>query len=153
MNQRQLAHSSTVVEAMDWSGEQCAPLDPSPLAALRRAFVGMDRTALVMAAMWLFIAAVSAMDVYFSIKYEYALTAEEMNPIGPWLMRLDGGSVGLFMACKFFGNLVALGALQLLYFHYRRVCLVATAVLCAAQCVLAALLLSHTVDVLLGLAP
>lgn len=138
---------------MEWTAEPWAAVASSPLAALRRAIVGLDRTALVMAAMWLFIAAVSAMDVYFSIKYEYALTAEEMNPIGRWLMRLDGGSVGLFMACKFFCNLVALGILQLLYFHHRRLCLVATAVLCAAQCVLAALLLSHTVDVLLGLAP
>src|SRR5262245_48032614 len=69
----------------------------------------IEASALVLALMWVFIAAVSAIDVYCSIKYELELGVEELNPVGRWLMAVDGGSVGLFMACKFLGNLVALG--------------------------------------------
>ena len=56
-----------------------------------------------------------------------------MNPVGRWLLDLDGGSVSLFMACKFFCNLLALTALQVLYALHRPVCLAAAAVMTVAQ--------------------
>lgn len=98
-------------------------------------------SAVILVAMWLFIAIVSALDVYCSIKYQFELLADEMNPLGRWLMQLDGGSVALFMACKFLGNLVVLGTLQLLYLRRYRLCLLAAAVLTAVQGGLAMLLL------------
>jgi len=91
--------------------------------------------------MWLFIAAVSALDVYMSIKYQYRLIDEEWNPLGRWLMAIDGGSVGLFLSCKFFGNVVTLAVLQALYFSYRTLCLIATSVLMVLQGFLAIILL------------
>lgn len=100
----------------------------------------IEASALVMAAMWLFIAAVAAMDVYCSIKFDYELLTEELNPIGRWLMKMDDGSVSLFMACKFFCNLVALGTLQLLYVVHRPLSLIVAAVLSAMQAGLALLL-------------
>ncbi len=110
-------------------------------AGRRDLLTRLEASALVLAMMWLFIAAIATVDVYCSIKYEYELLTEELNPIGRWLMELDGGSVSLFMACKFFCNLVALGALQLLYFVHRPLCLIAAGVLTALQGVLAFLLL------------
>jgi hypothetical protein len=91
--------------------------------------------------MWLFIASVAAMDVYCSIKFDYELIAAELNPIGRWLMQLDNGSVSLFMACKFFCNLLALGMLQFLYLVHRPLSLVAAGVLTAVQAGLALLLI------------
>lgn len=102
---------------------------------------GIDASVWLLGAMWLFVAAVSALDVYLSIKYQYRLVDEELNPLGRWLMALDGGSVGLFMACKFFGNVVALAMLQALYFSYRTLCLIATTALTALQGLLAIVLL------------
>lgn len=99
-----------------------------------------DAGTIALALMWLFIAAVSSMDVYCSIKYEVELLAEEMNPIGRWLMELDGGSVSLFMACKFFCNLLAVSGLHALYAVHRPLCLVAAGVMSLAQGCLAVVL-------------
>jgi hypothetical protein len=89
--------------------------------------------ALAVGMMWLFIAAVASFDVYCSIKYEYELLTEELNPIGRWLMELDGGSVSLFMACKFFCNLLALAGLQVLYSIHRPLCITAAGVMTVLQ--------------------
>lgn len=95
----------------------------------------------VLAVVWLFIALVSALDVYCSIKYQFELIAEEMNPVGRWLMQLDGGSVALLMSCKFLGNLLAIGGLPLLYLKHPGVCVAATSVLAVVQGALATMLL------------
>ena len=93
----------------------------------------LEPSAVALAAMWLFIAAVAAVDVYCSIKFEGSLLIDEMNPVGRWLLMLDGGSVSLFMACKFFCNLLALAALQVLYALHRPLCLAAAGVMSAVQ--------------------
>lgn len=109
---------------------------------LQRSRAGtIEPSAVAMVAMWLFIAAVAAMDVYCSIKFDYELLTEELNPIGRWLMRMDDGSVSLFMACKFFCNLLALGTLQFLYVVHRPLSLIVAAVLSAVQAGLALLLI------------
>ncbi|HZL90770.1 MAG TPA: hypothetical protein VFB96_20550 [Pirellulaceae bacterium] len=123
------------------SGEIWSPSPVQPLLSARRLRLEIDVTTWMLAAMWLFIAAVSALDVYMSIKYQYRLIDEEWNPLGRWLMAIDGGSVGLFLSCKFFGNVVTLAVLQALYFSYRTLCLIATSVLMVLQGFLAIILL------------
>tara|TARA_Y100000034_G_scaffold136518_1_gene213536 strand:- start:1756 stop:1986 length:231 start_codon:yes stop_codon:yes gene_type:complete len=39
----------------------------------------------------------------------------EQNPIGVWLMQLDGGDVALFMGLKFAGTVLVLGYLSMIY--------------------------------------
>lgn len=118
-----------------WDGLQTP--GGSPQSVLRP---NVTPAALALAMMWLFIAAVASVDVYCSIKYEYELLAEELNPIGRWLMELDGGSVSLFMACKFFCNLLALAGLQVLYTVHRPLCFAAAGVMTALQGCLAIVL-------------
>jgi hypothetical protein len=57
---------------------------------------------------WIFIALVASIDVYFAIKLQNELYNNELNPVGKWLMDMDGGDVALFMALKFLGTLIVL---------------------------------------------
>jgi hypothetical protein len=77
------------------------------------------RETMWLAALWLFIGIVAAYDTYLSIKYQETLRFQELNPLGQWLLHFDGGSVAIFMGCKFLGTLIALGTILLL-FHYKR---------------------------------
>ena len=95
--------------------------------------VRADRETLLMMALWLFIGAVAAYDVYLSIKYQEILQYQELNPLGRWLLELDGGSVAVFMGCKFLGTLVVLGVIQLLYFYRRRLGLAVATAMASVQ--------------------
>lgn len=50
--------------------------------------------------MFLWIWSVSMLDHYFTIKLSATINSEEQNPIGLWLLALDGGSPALFMTIK-----------------------------------------------------
>lgn len=76
--------------------------------------------------LWTFIGLVCAYDVYLSVKYADFLRHLERNPIGLWLLHLDGGSAALFMAVKVFSSLVVLAVLILLHRWYLRLCWIAT---------------------------
>lgn len=76
--------------------------------------------------LWAFIGAVCAYDVYLSVKYPDWLKHLEQNPIGTWLLHLDGGDPALFMAVKFFSSLVVLSVLIMSQRWYSRLCLVLT---------------------------
>lgn len=95
------------------------------------------REATLMLGLWLFIGAVAAYDTYLSIKFQETLRFQELNPIGRWLLEVDGGSVAAFMGCKFLGTSIALGVLQLLYVHWRRIGLTVATVLAGMQGLLA----------------
>ena len=71
------------------------------------------------AAMWLVIGLISAIDLYWAVKNQHTMIHNEENPIGRYLIRLDGGSVALFMGVKMAGTILALGFLVFLY-HYKR---------------------------------
>jgi len=43
---------------------------------------------------------VSMLDHYFTIKLSATISQEERNPIGKWLLDLDGGNPALFMTVK-----------------------------------------------------
>jgi hypothetical protein len=65
---------------------------------------------------WLVIGWISAIDVYWSIKVQHVLLSSELNPVGRWLIRQDGGSIALFMGLKCAGLVTVLGILVLLRF-------------------------------------
>lgn len=47
---------------------------------------------------WIFL--VSMVDHYLTIKLQETILTSEKNPLGLWLIKLDGGSVALFMTLK-----------------------------------------------------
>lgn len=60
---------------------------------------------------WLFVGFVECYDVYWSIKLQETLYGNELNPIGRFLISLDGGDVALFMTMKIGVIILILGAL------------------------------------------
>lgn len=66
------------------------------------------------------IGAISAIDIYLTVKYVNSLPNLELNPLGRWLMKLDRGiecelqQVASFISAKFVGNFVALSVIELL---------------------------------------
>ena len=77
--------------------------------------------------LWAFIALACAYDVYLSIEYAWCLRRLERNPIGSWLLHLDGGNPALFMGVKVFSNLLVLSLLIKLHRWYVRLCWALTA--------------------------
>ena len=63
---------------------------------------------------WFFVAFVEVYDVYWSIKLQDSLVANELNPIGSFLLSLDGGDVALFMAMKVSAIIMILGSLPVI---------------------------------------
>ena len=62
---------------------------------------------------------VECYDVYWSIKLQETLYQNEINPIGAFLISLDGGDVALFMAMKVMTIVVILGTLPLILWSSR----------------------------------
>jgi hypothetical protein len=75
---------------------------------------------LAFAGLWVFIGLVGAVDTYLTVKYRAVMPAVEENPVGKWLMRLDGQDVSLFVGCKMGGTILALGVLAGIGLHCRR---------------------------------
>ena len=71
------------------------------------------------AALWLAIGLISAIDLYWAVKNQHVMLENEENPVGRYLIRLDDGSVALFMGVKMAGTVLALGLLVFLY-HYKK---------------------------------
>jgi|TARA_R110000824_G_scaffold120382_5_gene275691 hypothetical protein len=66
----------------------------------------------------------SAVDVYWAIKVQDSL--HELNPVGRWLIKIGGGDVALFMACKLLGTVLAIWFIGLLYSKRGKIALLAT---------------------------
>ena len=62
--------------------------------------------------MWLIIGLISAVDVYYAIKFQKTLESMEENPIGLHLIELSNGDISLFMGLKVSGTVLVLGFLQ-----------------------------------------
>lgn len=101
----------------------------------------LDRSSMILMALWLFIGTVAAYDVYLSVKYQDTLRFEEVNPLGQWLLYIDNGSVAVFMGCKFLGTLIALGTVIVLYCYKRQMGLTVASVLAGVQAMVASYLL------------
>lgn len=76
---------------------------------------------------------VSAYDMYVSIKVRDVLYGHELNPVGRYLMRLDGGDVALFMGLKAAGLVLVLGFLTALRSYRRGMAFGTTLALCGLQ--------------------
>jgi len=62
-----------------------------------------------------FCVGVECLDVYYSIKLQDSLYENELNPVGRYLIRLDGGNVAIFMAVKVATISIVMASLPLLY--------------------------------------
>lgn len=65
------------------------------------------------------IASVSMYDVYWSFKTQDVLVEFEKNPIGTWLINMDGGDIALFMTVKMMGTMAVILAIPAIYFARR----------------------------------
>ena len=68
-------------------------------------------------ALFLWVLLVSMVDHYYTIKLDHSILLEERNPVGLYLINLDGGSVALFMTIKMI-SLWIIGLI--LYILYKR---------------------------------
>ena len=62
--------------------------------------------------MWLTIGWISAVDVYYAIKFQKTLVLMEENPVGLHLIEISNGDISLFMGLKVAGTVLVLGFLQ-----------------------------------------
>lgn len=70
--------------------------------------------------LWFFISFVEVYDIYLSLKYQDTLYENELNPIGKFLIDLDGGDVALFMTAKVAGIIMLITAIPLLLFFKKK---------------------------------
>ena len=61
---------------------------------------------------------VSMYDLYWSFKTQEVIAETEQNPVGSWLISLDGGDIALFMTAKSIGTMLVIMAIPALY-RYR----------------------------------
>ena len=66
-----------------------------------------------------FVAGVSVYDAYWAFKTQSVIVEFEKNPIGLYLIKLDGGDVALFMTFKMVGTMIVIMAIPALYFFRR----------------------------------
>jgi len=70
--------------------------------------------------MFIWVLLVSMLDHYLTIKLQSTILGEEKNPIGLFLIRIDEGSVALFMTLKMLFLWVIAGVLLTLYQFKKR---------------------------------
>ena len=92
----------------------------------------------LLATMIAIITAVSVYDVYWSFKTADILHATEQNPIGTWLINLDGGDISLFMTVKMVGTMMVILSIPALFNLNRRYGLVCAGGITIFQCLLMA---------------
>ena len=82
------------------------------------------------------IALISAIDLYFIGKTRDVIEEHEQNPIGLYLINLDGGDISIFIAAKFLGTMAVLYFLiKLRRLRFKHVFLI-TYVIAIAQIIL-----------------
>jgi hypothetical protein len=79
-----------------------------------------DRYFYLFAGLWLFVIFVSVLDGYLAVRYRHELHSTELNPLGRWLIRLNGNQVWLLVALKFAGTIVAATAVLLIHARWPR---------------------------------
>jgi hypothetical protein len=87
----------------------------------------------VFACLWLFVIFVSVLDGYLAVRYRDELPRTELNPLGRWLIRMNGGQVWLLVAAKFAGTIAAATAALLLFGRWPRAGMVVVAAMAAFQ--------------------
>ena len=80
------------------------------------------------------IATISALDIYWLSKYRSGIT--EQNPLGKYLIALDGGDISLFILFKILGTFAVIGILYILWSYKSRYGIVVAISITIAQCIL-----------------
>jgi hypothetical protein len=80
--------------------------------------------------------AVSMLDHYWTIKLADTIQEEEKNPIGLWLLELDGGNPALFMTVKMICLWLIFVICLKLYIWRPLSCLISLSILALAQLLL-----------------
>jgi hypothetical protein len=70
--------------------------------------------------LWLFVLSVSAYDGYLVLANRNVMSITERNPIGQWLVTLNGGDIWLLLTAKALGTVLASTLLLLLYWSVPR---------------------------------
>ncbi len=91
---------------------------------------------MVIGALTTIILVVAINDVYWSFKTQEVLYESEQNPIGTWLIEMDGGDIALFMTAKMVGTMVVVMAIPLIYAIRRRIAHAVAGVLALFQSML-----------------
>ena len=73
----------------------------------------------IYAFMWLMIAVVSSIDIYWSVRLHESLAESELNPLGQIIMDVDNKNIALFMGLKTLGTFLVLGFL-IIFYNIRR---------------------------------
>ena len=79
---------------------------------------------------------VSMVDLYYTIKLQRTILRDEQNPIGVWLINIDGGDVSLFMTVKMLMLWVVYCIVKTMYKRSKKWGLVVAGSLCLAQILL-----------------
>ena len=80
-------------------------------------------SAMALATCCLFVAAVSVHDAMLVVLNSNVIGEVEQNPVGRWLIELQGGDVWLFVSLKLVGTAVVCGVLVTLYEYRTRLAL------------------------------
>jgi hypothetical protein len=70
--------------------------------------------------LWLFIGIVSAIDCFLLYRFRHLIQEVEENPVGRYLIEIDGGNVTVFLLTKLAGTVVVMTVLAGLYVYCRR---------------------------------
>jgi hypothetical protein len=89
---------------------------------------------LVFGFVWILL--ISLIDHYLTIKFQDNIIATERNPIGAWLIQIDGRSVALFMTLKMGGLWIIAATLLKLYKTKKQLAYLGLAALSLAQLLL-----------------
>jgi hypothetical protein len=84
-------------------------------------------------ACWSFIGMVSALDTYLINRFGDVLASLEENPVGLFLINLNGGNVSIFIRLKLAGTVLVMSVLAGLYVYHRRWSIPITASVAAFQ--------------------
>lgn len=70
--------------------------------------------------LWIFIGAVSSLDIYLTIRFSENLPDGELNPIARLILHNDDWDVSRFVAIKSFMTILVLGILMAFHKYHRR---------------------------------
>jgi hypothetical protein len=102
-----------------------------------------QRLIYLFAALWLFVIFVSVFDGYLVVRFRHELHKTELNPLGRWLIQLNGGQVWLLLATKFAGTVAAAALVLLIYGRWPRLGITIASVVASLQlCLLLFLVLT-----------
>jgi hypothetical protein len=90
---------------------------------------------------WLFIGAVSSLDVYLTIRFSDNLEEYELNPIARLILQADDWEVSRFVAIKVFLTILVLGIMRWILYLNQKFAITIISVIAFLQAILLGFLL------------